>query len=117
MATMADEVLVHLVKTDGELLLDVTILRSKKVLDLKKQVTRHDGTPWKEQTLLLNDELPDDATLADALPEGAEVTIQWIHSMSKQIGAWGNMVVGKMDKEAPEDMADAVVRTVEKQEG
>merc|ERR1712224_237265 len=101
---------------NGDTMLEVAATRSMKVVDLKKQVTKNDGTPWKEQKLLLSGtELGDSALLGEVLPADAQVDLQWVRAKNIN-GVWGDMVANKLDAVAPDHMADAVVRRIDKED-
>uniref|UniRef100_A0A7S2BM74 Ubiquitin-like domain-containing protein n=1 Tax=Alexandrium andersonii TaxID=327968 RepID=A0A7S2BM74_9DINO len=98
---MAAPVLVRVQKLNGSIL-EVNATRSWQVIDVKKQVTKSDGTPWKEQKMLLGEtELPDTEQLDTLLPQEAAVDVTLVRTQNLA-GAWAVFSQDKLHQEKGE---------------
>mmetsp|Transcript_82663 Transcript_82663/g.145866 ORF Transcript_82663/g.145866 Transcript_82663/m.145866 type:complete len:147 (-) Transcript_82663:75-515(-) len=91
----------RLLKLDGSVIAEVQATRTWKVVDVKKQVTRRDGTPWKEQKLFLGEQelAPDTEVLDSLLPADATFDLSLVITPNLQ-GAWSVLAMEKLEKEA-----------------
>jgi len=106
---MAD-VVVRVLKLDGSVVLEVNAKRSWTVIDVKKEVTRSDGTPWKEQKLLIGEkEMTDMEALDAVLPQEASVDVTLVITQNLA-GAWAVLTQDKLSQNEQSMREDAACK-------
>merc|ERR1712216_145941 len=117
-AMAAETFQIRVAKPDGATIEIQDALKSWNGLNVKKQVTRAEGIPWKEQKLLMGErEIADGDLLSDVLADanleqGIDITM--VRCLKTGLAGWGSMVEAKLETTAPTDGADLVERLVEK---
>mmetsp|Transcript_33732 Transcript_33732/g.104790 ORF Transcript_33732/g.104790 Transcript_33732/m.104790 type:complete len:146 (-) Transcript_33732:148-585(-) len=102
-------IVVRVQKLDGSIL-EVAATRSWTVIDVKKEVTRSDGTPWKEQKLVFAEkELTDLEQLDAVLPQEAAVDVTLVRTQNLA-GAWAVLTQDRLSQEDQTMRDDAVAR-------